>query len=227
MATATRIFGLTDALTAFIKRFKTKDEITQRDVQHAVRDALATQDILRQLTPFGERVESARNQLNGTTWTSANGKDAFLCHVYGDVPCYQWFLLAIDENPTADEWKSIANQIWPDDRNMPMQIWADDGSPQCGALEVEGRTRINGYMQLRVRGARQVVTELRIGSKVLPLFGAGWTELWLNSSWEPSMPFLRFDHLYEHGLPYETFAIEVEHLQKKLRTLQYGPSADN
>ncbi len=225
MATATRFFGLDEVLSSFIERFKSKDQITQRDVQRAVRDALETQNILQKLSPFGERIEVARKYLNGPAWTTSHGKDAFLRHIYGGVPYYQWFLLAIDENPTADDWQYIAKRIWPDG-NMPNQMWSDDGSPQCGALEVEGRTRINGCMQLRVRGARQVVTELRIGNKVLPLFGAGWTELWSNSSWEPNMPFLRFDHLYEYGLPYETFAIEVEHLQKKLRTLQYGPSVD-
>ncbi|MDC1205484.1 hypothetical protein N8083_01400, partial [Candidatus Pacebacteria bacterium] len=227
MTTATRFFGLNDFLSQLIERFtKSKDQITERDVQRAVRKALQAQDTLQKLTSFGERVETARQHLNGPAWTTSHGKDAFLRHVYGGVPSYQWFLLEIDENPTADDWQSIANQIWPDGNNMPMQMWSDDGSPQCGALEIEGRTRINGCVQLRVRGARQVVTEVRIGSKVLPLFGAGWTELWSNSSWEPNTPFLRFDDLYEHDLPYASFAEEVGHHEKTLRALQYGPSAD-
>ncbi len=226
MTTATRFFGLNDFLSQLIERFtKSKDQITKQDVQRAVRQALQAQDTLQKLTSFGERVETARNHLSGPAWTTSHGKDAFLRHVYGDAPSYQWFLLDLDEEPTTEQWRSIADQIWPDG-NMPMQMWADDGWPQVGAIETEGRTRINDCLQLRIRGASQVVTELRIGSKVLPLFGAGWTELWSNSSWEPNTPFLRFDHLYEHGLPYETFAGEVEHHEKTLRTLKYGPSAD-
>lgn len=224
--TATQsLFTLPDFLARLITRRKTKNEITERDVQRAVREALSTQYILQKLNAFGKRVEKARAHLNGHDWTASHGKDTFLRHVYGGVPGYQWFLLDVDKEPTAEQWRSFADQIWPDS-NMPAQIWSDNGFPQAGALEVEGRTRINDCVQLRVRGARQVVTELRIGDKILPLFGAGWTELWANSSWEPNTPFLRFDHLYEHGLPYESFTREVEHHEQTLRALKYGPPAD-